>query len=68
MDWSRVTQMGLDAHRKFSNLTGRDGDGRIVCRRPLDHRDRRILRTNPALRALGSHSCVALSSRKTKRE
>jgi transposase len=41
--------MGLDAHRKFSNLTGRDADGRIVCRQRVEHRDRRILREDLAL-------------------
>ncbi len=49
MDWSRVTQVGLDAHRKFSNVTGRDSEGRIVCRMRVDHRDRRILREDLAL-------------------
>ncbi len=49
MQTSRVTQMGLDAHRKFSNVTGRDEDGRIVCRQRLEHGDRRILRDKLAL-------------------
>ena len=49
MDWSRVTQIGLDAHRRFSNLTGRDSEGRIVCRQRVDHGDRGILRESLAL-------------------
>jgi len=44
MNWKRVTQMGLDAHRTFSTVTGRDRDGKIVCRQRIEHRDRRILR------------------------
>jgi len=43
MDMSRVAQMGLDAHRTFSNVTGRDADGHIVCRHRLDHRNRPAL-------------------------
>jgi transposase len=36
--------MGLDAHRKFSKVTGRDAQGRVVCRQRIEHRDRRTLR------------------------
>lgn len=44
MDWSKVTGMGLDAHRRFSKVTGRDEDGRIVARQRLQHGDREVLR------------------------
>lgn len=40
-----VTQMGLDCHRNFSQLTGREGQsGKIVFRRRLEHADRAELR------------------------
>jgi transposase len=44
MKMDKVTQMGLDAHRKFSRVTGRDAEGRVVCRMRIDHRDHRLLR------------------------
>lgn len=40
----RVTQIGLDSHRKFSKVTARDAEGRVVWRRRLEHADRRVLR------------------------
>lgn len=45
----RVTQMGLDAHRTFSKVTGRDSAGKIACRVRLDHRDHGLLREDLAL-------------------
>ncbi len=42
---AEVTQIGLDSHRKFSKVTGRDAEGRVVWRQRLEHADR------PALRA-----------------
>ncbi len=41
---SKVTQIGLDSHRKFSTVTGRDGQGKVVWRQRLEHRDRHELR------------------------
>ena len=46
--------MGLDAHRKFSSVTGRDRDGRIVCRQRIEHGDRQILRKDLALWPAGT--------------
>ena len=40
----RVTQIGLDAHRKFSKVTARDEDNRIVWRQRLEHGNRHKLR------------------------
>ncbi len=39
-----VTQIGLDTHRKFSKVTGRDAEGHVVWRQRLDHADRGALR------------------------
>lgn len=41
---SKVTQIGLDCHRKFSNATARNAEGKVVWRQRLDHRDREVLR------------------------
>jgi transposase len=41
---SKVTQAGLDNHRNFSRLTGRDSTGKIVFRQRLEHKDRDALR------------------------
>jgi transposase len=41
---ANVTQMGLDCHRNFSRVSGRDGSGRIVWRERIEHRDRTALR------------------------
>ena len=49
MRTDRVTQMGLDAHRTFSKVTGRDSLGRVVCRQRIEHGDRRMLRADLAL-------------------
>ena len=49
MKTESVTQMGLDAHRTFSKVTGRDSQGRVVCRQRIEHRDRRRLRADLAL-------------------
>ena len=38
MKRNMVTRMGLDAHRTFSVVTGRDAEGNIVGRRRLDQR------------------------------
>ena len=35
-----VAQIGLDAHRKFSTVTARSDDNRILWRERLDHRNR----------------------------
>jgi len=39
-----VTQMGMDCHRRFSTVTGRDAEGRIVWRERVEHADRLKLR------------------------
>ena len=39
-----VTQMGLDIHRKFSKVTARDEQGKIVWRQRLEHADRPRMR------------------------
>ena len=39
-----VTQLGLDIHRKFSKVTARDGQGKIVRRQRLEHADRPRMR------------------------
>ena len=39
-----VTQVGLDSHRKFSKVTARDAEGRVVWRQRLQHTDRAELR------------------------
>ena len=48
---AKVSYMGLDCHKKFSRLTGRDSEGRIVCRQRLEHDDlgmmQRQLKTYP---------------------
>ena len=49
MRTDRVTQMGLDGHRTFSKVTGRDSLGRVVCRQRIEHGDRRMLRADLAL-------------------
>ncbi len=41
---SKVTQMGLDCHKKFSKVTARDAKGEVVWRQRLEHADRRQLR------------------------
>jgi transposase len=43
---SKVTQIGLDNHKNFSRLTGRDRAGKIVVRMRLEHKDRKVLREN----------------------
>ena len=40
----RVTQIGLDCHRKFSNATARDAQRTVRWRRRLEHGDREALR------------------------
>ncbi|MEE9297101.1 MAG: hypothetical protein V3W34_19340 [Phycisphaerae bacterium] len=44
MKMDKVTQMGLDAHRKFSKVTGRAAQGRVVCRMRIDHRGEKGVR------------------------
>ncbi len=39
-----VAQLGLDIHRKFSKVTARDGQGKIVWRQRLEHADRPRMR------------------------
>ena len=41
---AKVTQIGLDSHRKFSKVTARDEQGDVVWRQRLEHADRRVLR------------------------
>jgi transposase len=41
---SKVTQIGLDVHKKFSLASLRDGSGRVVAREKLDHADRSAMR------------------------
>lgn len=43
---TKVTQVGLDNHRNFSRLTGRDISGKIVLRQRLEHKDRQALRAD----------------------
>jgi len=40
----RVTQIGLDCHRKFSSATARDAQGIVRWRQRLEHGDREALR------------------------
>ncbi len=40
----KVAQVGCDCHRKFSRITARDEEGRIVWRQRLEHADRVKLR------------------------
>ena len=40
----KVAAMGLDVHYKFSSVTMRDGQGQVVARERLEHRDRKALR------------------------
>jgi transposase len=40
--------MGLDIHRKFSKVTARDGQGKIVWRQRLEHADRPRMRAQLA--------------------
>lgn len=40
----RVTHIGLDCHRKFSNATARDAQGIVRWRKHLEHGDREALR------------------------
>lgn len=40
----KVAQVGCDCHRKFSRITARDKEGRIVWRQRLEHADRVKLR------------------------
>ena len=42
--YDRVTQIGLDVHRKFSTVSLRDGSGKVVARERLDHMNRMTLR------------------------
>jgi hypothetical protein len=40
----KVAAMGLDVHYKFSSVTMRDEQGRVVGRERLEHADRQALR------------------------
>jgi transposase len=42
--YEKVTQVGLDVHRKFSIASLRDGAGRVLARERLEHADRIRLR------------------------
>ena len=39
-----VARIGMDIHRKFSKVTARDAQQRIVWRERLEHRERDVLR------------------------
>lgn len=41
---ARVTQIGWDAHRKFSKATARDESHRVIWRQRVDHADREAMR------------------------
>ena len=43
-----VSAIGLDVHYKFSSVTMRDEEGRVVARERLEHRDRAALREHLA--------------------
>jgi transposase len=45
---AKVAAMGLDVHYKFSSVTMRDSDGRVVRRERLEHTDRQALRARLA--------------------
>ena len=47
-----VSHVGLDNHRTFSRITGRDPCGRVVLRRRWEHGDRAKLRAFDACRQL----------------
>lgn len=44
MDTRIVAQIGWDTHRKFSNMTARDANHKILFRRRIDHFDRTAMR------------------------
>jgi len=46
--YESVAYGGMDVHRKFSSVTLRDAEGRVVARERLDHEDRRKLREHLA--------------------
>ena len=39
-----AVMVGLDVHRRFSTVPGRDAEGKIAWRQRLRHEDRRLLR------------------------
>ena len=39
-----AVMVGLDVHRRFSTVTGRDAEGKIAWRQRLGHEDRRLFR------------------------
>jgi len=53
-----ITQAGLDNHKNFSRLSGRDASGKIVFRQRLEHKDREALRED--LRQLPAGTPVVL--------
>jgi transposase len=55
---SKITQAGLDNHKNFSRLTGRDSTGKVVFRQRLEHKDREALRED--LRRLPANTPVVL--------
>lgn len=57
---AKVTQLGLDCHRNFSNVTSRDAAGRVVWRQRLAHQDRGAFRS--AIRAWPAGLPVVLES------
>lgn len=55
---AKITQAGLDNHKNFSRLSGRDASGKIVLRQRLEHKDRNLLREQ--LRRLPAGTPVVL--------
>jgi transposase len=41
--YEKVACGGMDVHYKFSNVTFRDAQGKVVCRERLEHRDKEAL-------------------------
>lgn len=56
----KVTQIGWDCHRKFSVVSMRDQDSRVMQRRRIEHRDRAALRR--VLRSWPSGTPVVLEA------
>ena len=56
-----VAAIGLDVHYKFSSVTMRDQEGRVVARERLEHRDRAALREHLARWPKGATAVVEAS-------
>ena len=57
----KVAAMGLDVHYKFSSVTMRDVQGRVVGRERLEHADRQALRKRLAAWPKGAPAVVEAS-------